>query len=170
MVLETNMEEQVKYHAYVTAHVENVKRAYREYVERLTKLMKIDPHKLRDLVEVHDSSKFSEAEAISAARYFSDEPNAHEKYQEDYNYSWLNHQNVNPHHPEYWVMRDDNNTTILEMPDIYIAEMVLDWQAMAYKFGGTPLTFYESKGKDKPLAPGTRKVLEYVLKELFEDE
>lgn len=38
------------------------------------------------------------------------------------------HQQNNPHHPEYWGKID-------EMPRLYIAEMVCDWKARTNEFG-----------------------------------
>lgn len=45
----------------------------------------------------------------------------------------------NPHHPEYWAEDSDNSKPldVSKMPEIYIVEMVADWQAMSEELGNT---------------------------------
>ena len=56
--------------------------------------------------------------------------------------AWLHHQNLNPHHWEYWIARsahtrggyEDNDP--LPMPEPYIREMVADWLGAARAYEG----------------------------------
>ena len=42
--------------------------------------------------------------------------------------AWNHHQKYNKHHWHYWVMyQKDNTIKPIQMPDIYIHEMILDW-------------------------------------------
>ena len=54
------------------------------------------------------------------------------------------------------------------MDDKYIAEMLLDWIAMGYKFNNTAYNYYESKGKNKLFADKTRTKVEYLLSKIRE--
>ena len=54
--------------------------------------------------------------------------------------------NSNKHHPEYWVMRDEDGIKPIDMPDIYIAEMILDWTAMGMNFkNSNPYIWFNKK-------------------------
>jgi hypothetical protein len=91
---------------------------------------------------IHDWSKFLPKEFIRYARFF------HGNYQTDeewkrvahfFDYAWLNHQNTNPHHEGYWIIRTSNNDRIkiLEMPKTYVREMVADWLGSSYAYTGS---------------------------------
>lgn len=92
----------------------------------------------------HDMSKFLLSEFIPYARYFyGSYPKLHEmlpcfkqrytgKYMmdidKDFDLAWLLHQKRNPHHWQYWILKEDNgNTKTLKMFDRYIKEMICDW-------------------------------------------
>lgn len=79
---------------------------------------------------VHDLSKFTRVELPHYNRHFfgdkGDEPG--------FAMAWLHHQNRNPHHWEYWIMRTDHTAGkgmavngCLPMPEVYVKEMVADW-------------------------------------------
>lgn len=155
---------------YITEHIKNVTKGLHEYGDRICKLLNLDHRELEELVAKHDISKFSKDEFEAYANYFfSKDGGKNEAFKDDFNLAWLHHENTNQHHPEYWVLRDDEKTIIIEMPDKYIAEMILDWQAMSYKFGDTPLGYYNKSGDKKPLGPQTRKKLEKVLKSIYKE-
>jgi len=51
-----------------------------------------------------------------------------EKVEEDFNYSWMLHQNRNKHHWQYWVLiRDEGGLVAVDMPLKYRKEMFADW-------------------------------------------
>lgn len=56
---------------------------------------------------------------------------SHERINQDFKRAWLHHQNVNPHHWQYWVLLNDFGCpeTCLEMPEEYMLEMIADWKA-----------------------------------------
>ena len=70
----------------------------------------------------------------------------------------------NDHHPEYWVDRNNNPTT---MPDIAIAEMILDWIATGWTNNNTAYSYYSLEGKNKPLNDYTRAKVVRVLNALM---
>ena len=45
-----------------------------------------------------------------------------------FNLAWLKHQHRNPHHWQYWILREDDGGTFpLPMPTPYRLEMLCDW-------------------------------------------
>jgi hypothetical protein len=97
---------------------------------------------------VHDLSKFLPSEIVPYANWFrgeyglsfsptlSDALTKHAIWKLDLHYeckrafdeAWLFHQHRNPHHWQYWLLRkDDGSLQAMEMPDIYVIEMVADW-------------------------------------------
>ena len=80
-----------------------------------------------------------------------------------FNREWLLHQNRNMHHPEYWVMRNDKETKILDIPNIYIIEMILDWVSMGFKFGNSAYDYYEKNKDQKPFSVRTKNLVESVI-------
>jgi hypothetical protein len=51
----------------------------------------------------------------------------------NFNRAWLHHQNVNPHHWQYFVFLNDfgNPETCIEMPERYMLEMIADWRGVS---------------------------------------
>lgn len=79
---------------------------------------------------------------------------------DNFNLSWLLHQHRNPHHWQYWILREDNGATFpLPMPDRYRKEMLADW-----KGAGRAIT-----GKNDPLETA-RWFLKNGSKMLLHDE
>lgn len=79
---------------------------------------------------IHDWSKFLPSELPQYNRqFFGDGRNM-----EEYAIAWLHHQNLNAHHPEYWITRSDVRHMCtsavggcLPMPKTYVKEMLADW-------------------------------------------
>ncbi|MBU1621842.1 MAG: hypothetical protein KJ604_20490, partial [Gammaproteobacteria bacterium] len=136
---------------------------------------------------VHDWSKFLPSEWGPYAEYFYGGPHikwsevgvygktyhfelcwktCQEGAKESFNFSWLYHQHRNPHHWQYWVLReDDGNTFALPMPLKYRLELLADWHGAGIAITGKRNTreWYE-KNKDKMLLhPETRAWIEATL-------
>lgn len=107
----------------------------------------------------HDLSKYSPAEFISGAKYFSDgkkSPNEKERAQLGYSKAWLHHKGRNRHHFEYWT--DYNPVTKklspIKMPLKYVIEMFCDRVAASKIYQGKNYTqshpleyFLHAKGR-----------------------
>ena len=98
---------------------------------------------------VHDLSKFRPSEWFAYSFYFyatKKEIAAHERellsdycglfeavpfgehYEDRFNIAWLHHQHRNPHHWQYWTMREDDGRQYnMSIPREYLLEMVADW-------------------------------------------
>lgn len=116
----------------------------------------------------HDISKYSEDEYYAYDDYFyPKEENPYAK--EQFRYAWLHHQNNNPHHWQYWVLiNDEDSIKPLQMPDSYVYEMVADWGSFAYQKqdGSELIKWYESHKDKMILHEDTRKNVEELVPEL----
>ena len=92
---------------------------------------------------VHDLSKLLPSEFYPYAEYFyGTVPNPGSDVKIAFDKAWLFHQHRNPHHWQFWILReDDGDTKIMRMSDVFVAEMVCDWigagRAITGKSGGT---------------------------------
>ena len=88
---------------------------------------------------MHDLSKFMPDEICAYANHFYG-GKATEKVGKNgyckptltgddaFDIAWLKHQHRNPHHWQYWVLKEDSGKVIaMPMPDVYAVEMVCDW-------------------------------------------
>lgn len=54
-----------------------------------------------------------------------------------FNFAWLHHQKVNPHHWQFWVLINDEDGTVpLEVPETYVREMLADWEGAGQAITG----------------------------------
>lgn len=155
------------YKRYVDEHIENVNKAFSEFGPALCKALSIDLGRLKEMIEIHDQSKYSEEEFEGYRKYFYP---THLEDSEDLNkyafdLAWNHHVKNNPHHPEFWVRQDEDTGELIpeDMPNTFIAEMLLDWQAMGYKFGDNAYQYWNSDKCKKFLSPATREKVESVI-------
>ena len=87
-----------------------------------------------DNLWIHDMSKFSANEAFGYA--FHDFKSKKEDI--PFERAWNHHKNHNPHHPEYWLsVNKEGDVVAMEMPRIYVAEMVADWIGAGMVYGSS---------------------------------
>lgn len=155
------------YKRYVDEHIENVNKAFSEFGPALCKALSIDLGRLKEMIEIHDQSKYSEEEFEGYRKYFYpthlEDSESLNKYAFDL--AWDHHVKNNPHHPEFWVRQDEDTGELIpeDMPNTFIAEMLLDWQAMGYKFGDNAYQYWNSDKCKKFLSPVTREKVESVI-------
>jgi hypothetical protein len=79
--------------------------------------------------------------------------------------AWLHHQHTNKHHYQHWVLRnDDGDTRILQMPDVYMREMVADWRGAGRALGKPDTAAWYQHNRDHILLhPTTRFSVECFL-------
>ena len=93
------------------------------------------------------------------------------KNENEFNYAWLHHIHNNPHHWQYWILREDDGDTIpLEMPYNYIIEMILDWWSFSWKSNNLYEIFnwYDEHKKTMILNENTKIIVESILKDMKE--
>jgi len=115
---------------------------------------------------IHDLSKFTPAELPHYQRQFFGDKGDPQGFAR----AWLHHQNLNPHHWEYWIprsghMRGDDSTEPIEMPEPFLREMVADWMGAGRAYTGS-WDMREWLTKNLPkirLNPITRRRLMIIL-------
>ena len=114
---------------------------------------------------VHDLSKLLPSEFYAYAMYFyGPVPDPGSDTKIAFDKAWLLHQHRNPHHWQFWVLReDDGGTKLIEMPDVFVAEMVCDWigagMAITGKSGETR-SWYEKNKHRITLHPNTARQID----------
>ncbi len=121
----------------------------------------------------HDKSKFEKFEYDAYDDYFYG-GNKSYKVVQMFNYAWLHHQNKNPHHWQYWVLIQDNPedgnsvATPLEMPVVYVLEMIADWWSFSWRKGDKYELFswYADNEDNILLHKDTRNLVEDILNKI----
>lgn len=116
-----------------------------------------------DNLFLHDLSKFSAEESFGYA-FHNFKSNVLDRA---FDRAWMHHKNHNPHHPEYWL--NPNKSGVLEpleMPKIYIAEMVADWIGAGKVYGNTLEEWLPNNLHKFYFHPNTINGLQYMLASL----
>jgi hypothetical protein len=131
----------------------------------------------------HDLSKFRPSEWFPYATYFygGDRPSrgdfvsgdvrmalwdyCREGVAEAFDRAWLLHQHRNPHHYQFWVLREDSGAVkCLPMPWRYAMEMVADWRGAGTALGKPDTrAWYLHNREHIQLHPTTRAWVEREL-------
>lgn len=160
-----------KYNEYISEHNENVRKGFNWLKENLPEILPSDMLEMSVLENVniynHDQSKFSEEEYDAYDKYFYGRNKTFEVV-ENFNYAWLHHIHNNPHHWQYWVLINDdpdNGEIILDMPDVYIIEMICDWWSFSWKKGNLEeiFTWYAEHKDYMKISEYTRNKVEEIL-------
>ena len=157
---------QAEYYEYLQQHIRNVVCAFDDYVYPVLRThyeeFDIDLQYLSDVyrqLQMHDSSKFNDEEFYPYLQYFYPEEGI--DIDDDlFDEAWLHHQNINPHHWQYWVLiQDDGDTKVLDMPLNYIIEMLCDWSSFQYADKGDAHTFYDNNKDKMQLSKNTKDII-----------
>ena len=161
------------YKEYIKSHIDNVHKAFDKYGKILSEKLNIDINRLKDIINIHDQSKFSDEEFngyrlkyYPSDEDFNDTSKDLKEVNELFQLALDHHYNVNAHHPEFWVTKDNDDQLIInEMSNLYIAEMLLDWAAVSMNNKNSVYDFYYSidGGQKKPLHQNTRIKIENVI-------
>ena len=125
---------------------------------------------------LHDLSKYSPVEFGVGVRYWQGDrsPNNAEREAKGYSESWMHHKGRNKHHFEYWndynIQRNGKPIINVDMPDIYIAEMLVDRISACKVYHGSAYTdssaweYYSKSNHEDLMSESTRQKLEMLLK------
>ena len=157
-----------EYEEYLKNHIENVKKSYDLIEDKLLIDSDLTVEELTQLnhnIENHDKSKYEDVEFYPYLCNFYPS-NKNKLNQEEYDYAWLHHQHNNPHHWQHWVLREDEGKLkTLDIPDIYIIEMLCDWSSFRYKNPESTANKWYKINKDKmQLSQNTIQKIEKYLK------
>ena len=155
----------VQYDNYLTEHKENVAKGFRWLQENI-------PEVIEDGFEWqicfnHDASKTDPEEYDAYDAYFYGNNRSYSVVQ-NFNKAWLRHIHNNPHHWQHWILINDEpkeGMVVIDMPYIYVIEMICDWWAFSWKKGDLNEIFgwYEDRKDYMKLSANTRRSVEYIL-------
>lgn len=126
-----------QYDEYLKKHKQNVTQAFEWICSNLPHLVEGMPILERQIIFDHDHSKSDPDEYKAYDVYFYGGNRSYSVAQ-DFNKAWLNHIHRNPHHWQYWILINgdpNEGEIILEMPQIYILEMICDWWSFSWEKG-----------------------------------
>ena len=155
----------VQYDNYLTEHKENVAKGFRWLQENI-------PEVIEDGFEWqicfnHDVSKIDPEEYDAYDAYFYGNNRSYSVVQ-NFKKAWLRHIHNNPHHWQHWILINDEpkeGMVVIDMPYIYVVEMICDWWAFSWKKGDLNEIFgwYEDRKDYMKLSANTRRSVEYIL-------
>ena len=155
----------VQYDNYLTEHKENVAKGFRWLQENF-------PEVIEDGFEWqicfnHDVSKTDPEEYDAYDAYFYGNNRSYSVVQ-NFNKAWLRHIHNNPHHWQHWILINDEpkeGMVVIDMPYIYVVEMICDWWSFSWKKGDLNEIFgwYEDRKDYMKLSANTRRSVEYIL-------
>lgn len=156
-----------EYDNYLEQHKTNVRKGFEWFRENLPGVIENIPDVEWHLCFHHDKSKTEPDEYGAYDKYFYGKNRSYQVVQ-DFNYAWLQHIHRNPHHWQYWVLINDDpdlGEIILDMPDIYIIEMICDWWSFSWSKGDLTEIFkwYEERKEYIKLSEKTRRGVENIL-------
>ena len=119
----------------------------------------------------HDKSKDNIDEYVPYDDYFYGDKSY--EVVKNFNEAWLKHIHRNAHHWQHWVLiNDDPNEgeILIDMPDIFIIEMICDWWSFSWKKGDLNEIFnwYDERKTHIKLSNITRENVEYILYKIKE--
>lgn len=163
-----------KYDEYLQQHKDGVAKSFKWFEQYMPEIF--GEEEIRATCEhnccfAHDQSKNNQDEYEPYDNYFYG--NRSYKVVQQFNYAWLRHIHRNPHHWQHWVLINNNpneGEIILDMPDVYIIEMICDWWSFSWSKGNLTEIFswYEEHSKYMKLSDYTRKKVNDILDALEE--
>jgi hypothetical protein len=161
-----------EYNDYISEHIMNVEKAFNWLRDNLHDLFADDFWFgiVENNIKNHDQSKYDETEYNAYDKYFYGKNKSYQVV-EDFNYAWLLHIHKNPHHWQYWILKNDNpdeGEILMDMPDCFIVEMICDWWSFSWKKENLQEIFkwYEERKDYIKLSDYTRKKVEDILNKI----
>lgn len=157
----------IQYDNYLTQHRANVFKGFEWIRDNLPELM-CNKHNIEWQTQFnHDISKFDPEEYDAYDAYFYGNNRSYYVVQ-NFREAWLRHIHKNPHHWQHWVLINDDpgeGMIIMDMPYLYIIEMVCDWWAFSWAKGSLYEIFnwYDEHKDYMKLSNSTRKTVEDIL-------
>lgn len=166
-----------EYDDYLKRHKYNVRKAFEWLRDNLSHVTNDIPDLEWQIVTNHDQSKTTTDEYDAYDAYFYGNNPSHGVVK-DFKKAWLLHIHRNPHHWQYWILINDDpgeGMTILDMPDLYIVEMICDWWSFSWVSGNLTDIFrwYADHSENMKLSPRTRTKVEgilHLIKQKLEEE
>lgn len=157
-----------EYYQYLNDHIGGVISSWNTILKPYLESNDYDPEVI-DLAESHiiehDLSKLEDDEFIPYCNHFYPVDGEFDNDETAFDLAWLHHQNVNPHHWQYWVLIKDSGEIIpMDMPLDYICEMLCDWHSFSYKDpNSTALSWYSDNKDHMKFSENTRKIVDDLI-------
>lgn len=182
-----DIQENPQYEEYLTQHIGNVQKGYQWMKDNLPEVLSEDNYieetayygELDEIIAQHDKSKYTRIPDVENYYELRCEYDAYAEYfygkektdevKEAFDRAWLSHIHMNPHHWQHWMLQnDEDGLRLLDMPYVFIIEMICDWWAFSWKAENLYEIFnwYEKNKKGILLSDKTRENVEYILDEL----
>lgn len=159
-----------EYDDYLKEHKEAVENCLKLLAQEPSIVKNLSAYKIQIIADRHDMSKYSPEEYDGYDCYFYGVKDDRPEVQKKFDYAWLHHIHSNPHHWQHWVLIEDSgNPKTMEIPEIYLIEMVADWGSFAYR-KKMPLELREwyDSHKDKiVMHPESKKKIEMLVDQLI---
>ena len=177
------VEENEQYEEYLRQHIGNVQKGYQWIKDNLPELVSVDNYfeessyygELDDIIAQHDKSKRTKlpdadqyydlkCEYDAYAEYFYGEQT--DEVKAAFDKAWLAHIHANPHHWQHWMLQnDEDGLVLLDMPYVFVIEMISDWWAFSWKENNLYEIFnwYDKNKNGILLSDKTRKTVEHIL-------
>lgn len=160
-----------QYQSYLETHIANVQRAWEEVFKPL--FLRGSTKQFEDISEAiknHDESKYWEAEWEGYLDHFYEGSGKSQKEIDmNFKYAWLHHQHNNPHHWQYWLLKEDDSDDIeaLDMPLEQVICMLCDWHSFRYVDDSiTTEQWYKDNRSNMILSENTERLIEQYIKYL----
>lgn len=175
-----------QYDEYLSTHIRNVRRAYNWLKTNLPEVLSQDNYideisyygELEDIIKLHDRSKYNkvpikdnyydlsiEYDPYVTHFYGTRTPESEKQFDK----AWLSHIHQNPHHWQHWLLQHDSGELeALDMPYVFIIEMICDHWSFSWKSNNLLEIFswYEKNKSNMILSDKTRKIYETILEQI----
>lgn len=178
------IDENSQYEEYLITHISNVNKGYKWLKEHLPDILSEDNYieetayygELDDIISQHDGSKYNQmpdadnyyelrCEYDAYAEYFYGNEKTPE-VKDAFDRAWLAHIHANPHHWQHWMLQnDEDGLKLLDMPYVFIIEMLCDWWSFSWNKGNLYEIFewYDERRNGILLSKNTRDKVEHIL-------
>lgn len=178
-----DIEEHAEYDKYLDEHIGNVQKGYQWLLDNLPELVQEDNSvtesayygNLDDIIAHHDQSKRNRIPDCDNYYELTCEYDAYADYfygtqtpevKDAFDRAWLAHIHANPHHWQHWMLQNDTDgLKLLDMPYVFIIEMICDWWSFSWKNNNLHEIFewYDSHKDHILISEMTRKQVENIL-------
>lgn len=174
-----------QYDEYLITHIGNVQKGYQWLKDNIPEVLSEDNYfeescyygELDEIIANHDKSKYNKVpdsenyyelkcEYDPYAEYFYGKDGKTPEVEQRFNLAWLAHIHANPHHWQHWMLQnDEDGLQLLDMPYVFIIEMICDWWSFSWKQDKLDEIFnwYEQRKDGILLSDKTRTTLEHIL-------
>lgn len=176
------------YNQYLEEHIGNVQKAYNWLKDNLPEILSEDNYidetayygELEEIIANHDSSKYNKVPDAENYYDLACEWDAYNDYfygektpevEIAFNKAWLAHIHANPHHWQHWLLQhDDEGLECLDMPYVFILEMICDHWSFSWKNNNLYeiLDWYDKHKEGIKFSDKTKKTYESILSKIKE--